>query len=152
MPEKSGDRRGELNTLSNLLYWVIHSGPLLYMHLSSLSLNLCELLAFTASFGSKCPKPIITEQTTISSFILHQVPVSCIYRLLVLVMEETVAPSLCAVMILYIHIISIYSFLYLFRGMILVCLFLQLKLWEPSPYSILHNNLPWTSPYNRTSF
>lgn len=152
MPEKSGDRRGGFNTLSNLPYWVIHSGPLLYMHLSSLSLNLCELFAFTASFGSKCPKPIIIAQTTISSFILHQVPVSCIYRLLVLVMKETVAPSLCAIMILYIQIISPHSYLYLFGGMILACLFLQLKLWEPSLDSILRNNLPWTSPYNRTSF
>lgn len=80
-------------SLMCLLYLVIQSGHLLPMHLPSLPLNLCKHFAFTASISSKCPKPTIIVWTTISSFALHQVPVSCICRLLVLVLEETVAPS-----------------------------------------------------------
>lgn len=133
------------------LYWVIQSGPLFHMCLSSLSLNLQKNhFALTASTGRKCPKPTIT---TFPGFVLHQVPVSCICRLLLPVLEEAIVPSslsFCHRDFIHPDYFLLLLF-YLFRGMIFPCLFFQPKLREISPDLIFHDNLFWTSLHTRGS-
>lgn len=132
------------------LYWVIQSGALLHTRLSSLSLNLCKHFAFTACVDSKRPKPTIIAWTTVSSLVLHQVPLSCICMLLLLVLEETVAPSSAS--------LCHHHFVHPDYFPLLLFVSLQRddrsfpKLWEPSPDLILHDTLPWIPPNIRASF
>lgn len=122
------------------LYLVIQSESLLHMCLFSLSLNLYKHFALMASTGRRCPKPTITN---FPGFVLHQVPVICIYRLLLLLLEEAIAPSslsFCHCDFIHPHYFLL-LLLYLFRGMIFPCLFFQPKLWEISPDLVLHDNL-----------
>lgn len=139
-------------SLMCFLYLVVKSGHLLHVCLSNLLLNLTFCIcSFYWQPVSQTYHPLHEK---LPSFVLHKVPVICICKLLVLLLEETVAlssPSLCHHDFLHPGYFPLVLFVSFQRGD-LGCLFLQPELWEPSWDLILWDTLPWTSPNTRASF